>query len=94
MIACSLAHYPVTSCPTLFSNNFLSCDGSGDTQCYYVRKAILGCTKTYCYLSRRKSDFRIAQEVELKLIPSNGTQKQFCCFVADLASISDVDVLT
>ncbi|KAK2035734.1 hypothetical protein LZ31DRAFT_589635 [Colletotrichum somersetense] len=38
--------------------------------CYRVRKAILGYIRTYRYLVRYESDFRIAQEPDLELIPS------------------------
>ncbi|KAK8104695.1 uncharacterized protein PG998_011728 [Apiospora kogelbergensis] len=81
----------ILSCP--FWQRFLSCDSTGDTHHHRrVRQAALGYLRTYCYLIRYESDFRIAQESNLQLIPSDATWEQFCRFRADLASISDGDV--
>ncbi|TDZ49764.1 hypothetical protein CTRI78_v007870 [Colletotrichum trifolii] len=77
-----------------FWQRFLSSDSSGDAQHRRVRKAILGYIRTYRYLVRFESDFRIAQEPDLQLIPSDVTWEQFCYFRTDLASIGDGDVST
>lgn len=58
----------------------------------YVRKAALGYLRTYFYLVRSESDFRIAQDPSLHLIPSGTTWEQFCNFTAGLATISNSDV--
>ncbi|KAK7971457.1 hypothetical protein PG989_016473 [Apiospora arundinis] len=72
---------------------FLSRDSSRDKQHHHrVREAILGYLRTYRYLVRYESDFRIAQEPDLQLIPSDVTWEQFCHFGADLMSIGDSDV--
>ncbi|KAK8859531.1 hypothetical protein PGQ11_010265 [Apiospora arundinis] len=66
---------------------------SRDTQHHRrVREAILGYLRTYRYLVRYESDFRIALEPDLQLIPSDVTWEQFCHFGADLMSIGDSDV--
>ena len=78
-----------------FWQRFLACDGTGDAQHdRRVRQAILGYLRTYRHLVRYESDFRIAQEPNLQLLPSDVTWEQFCHFRADLASISDRDVST
>lgn len=59
---------------------------------HYIRKAILGYLRTYTYLIRHKSDFRIAQDPEICLIPAEVTWEQFCDFASDLSYITDVDV--
>ncbi|KAK8862168.1 hypothetical protein PGQ11_008403 [Apiospora arundinis] len=76
-----------------FWQRFLSHDSSRDTQHHRrVREAILGYLRTYRYLVRYESDFYIAQEPGLQLIPSDVTWEQFCHFGADLMSIGDSDV--
>ncbi|KAF6828342.1 hypothetical protein CMUS01_08632 [Colletotrichum musicola] len=59
-----------------------------------VRKAALGYLRTYHYLVRHESDFRIAQDPGLQLVPAGVTWAQFCDFAADLAGIPDRDVST
>lgn len=59
-----------------------------------IRKAALGYLRTYMYLVRSESDFYIAQEPGLHLVPSGITWEQFCNFAANLASISERDVST
>lgn len=58
----------------------------------HVRKAALGCLRTYFYLVRSESDFRIAQDPSLHLVPAGITWEQFCNFSADLAKIPDCNV--
>lgn len=58
----------------------------------HIRKAALGYLRTYFYLVKSESDFRIAQNPSLHLIPAGITWEQFCDFSANLDSISDRDV--
>jgi hypothetical protein len=46
------------------------------------------------YLVRSESDFYIAQEPSLHLVPTGITWEQFCIFAANLARISERDVST
>ncbi|KAI0455692.1 hypothetical protein F5B21DRAFT_178653 [Xylaria acuta] len=57
-----------------------------------VRRAALGFLRTYLYLVRHESDFRIAQDPSLLLIPCDITWEQFNQFAADLVSIADLNV--
>ncbi|KAJ9130494.1 Subtilisin-like serine protease [Pleurostoma richardsiae] len=66
------------------------CDGSERTA--RLRGAALGLLRTYRYLVRHESDFRIAQDPSLCLIPGDVTWEQFSDFVSDLAGITDRDV--
>lgn len=79
-----------------FWQRFLSCynstaDAPHDRR---VRQAALGYLRTYYYLIRYETDFRIAQDPNLQLIPGDVTWEQFCHFRADLGSIRDGDVST
>ena len=58
----------------------------------HVRKAALGYLRTYVYLVNSESDFYIAQDPGLHLIPEGITWEQFCNFTTDLVKISDQDV--
>jgi hypothetical protein len=76
-----------------FWQRFLSCDSPPDAQAHRrVRQAVLGYLRTYHHLVRYESDFRIAQESSLQLVPSDVSWEQFCHFRAGLASIADGDV--
>ncbi|KAI9799049.1 MAG: hypothetical protein M1833_004243 [Piccolia ochrophora] len=57
-----------------------------------VRKAALGYLRTYFYLIRHESDFRIAQDPALCLVPAHITWKEFCDFSADFKYIQDYEV--
>ncbi|RYO99935.1 hypothetical protein DL764_006644 [Monosporascus ibericus] len=57
-----------------------------------IRRAALGYLRTYLYLVRYESDFRIAQDSGLQLIPTDITWEQFSNFASDLANITDYDV--
>lgn len=57
-----------------------------------IRRAVLGYLRTYIYLIQYESDFRMAQNTGLCLIPSNITWEQFCNFASDLSRISNEDV--
>ena len=58
----------------------------------HVRKAALGYLRTYFYLVTSESDFYIAQDPDLHLIPAGINWEQFCNFTTDLVKISDRDV--
>ncbi|KDN69305.1 hypothetical protein CSUB01_10518 [Colletotrichum sublineola] len=57
-----------------------------------IRRAALGFIRTYYYLVKYESDFRIAQDHSLSLIPADITWTQFCNFTSRLADIEDRDV--
>lgn len=57
-----------------------------------IRKAALGYLRTYFYLIRHESDFYIAQNDQLRLVPQHITWPQFCRFTSNLRSIDDSDV--
>jgi hypothetical protein len=57
-----------------------------------VRKAALGYLRTYSYLIRSESDFRIATDPSLHLIPSPTTWPQFCRFTSTLLTIPNAAV--
>lgn len=72
---------------------FLSYDSPRDApRQRRVHRAVLGYLRTYRHLVRYESDFRIAQEPGLQLIPSGVPWEQFSYFRADLAAIGDGDV--
>lgn len=55
-----------------------------------IRKAALGFLRTYTYLVRHETDFKIAQQAHL--IPERVEWPAFCRFAAELCRIDDVDV--
>ncbi|KAK2033118.1 hypothetical protein LX32DRAFT_635545 [Colletotrichum zoysiae] len=57
-----------------------------------IRRAALGFIRTYYYLIKYESDFRIAQDPSLSLIPADITWTQFCNFTSRLADIQDREV--
>lgn len=57
-----------------------------------IRRAALGYLRTYFYLIRHESDFRMAQEAVVCLVPARITWKQFCDFSRDFKSIPDHEV--
>ncbi|KAH8171329.1 subtilisin-like serine protease [Sarocladium implicatum] len=57
-----------------------------------LRRDILGYLRTYIHLVCYESDFRIAQDDKLQLLPKNITWEQWCRFREDLACITDDDV--
>lgn len=63
--------------------------GHSDRRCSRIRTAALGYLRTYYYLIRFESDFRLAQDSSLQLIPPEVTWKQFCSLLPDLAAIDD-----
>ncbi|KAK1997722.1 hypothetical protein LX36DRAFT_657290 [Colletotrichum falcatum] len=62
--------------------------GDGDR----VRRAALGFVRTYHHLIKYESDFRIAQDPGLGLVPAGVTWTQFCGFASRLGDIQDRDV--
>lgn len=77
-----------------FWRDYLS-DGAGATtrsRLVPIRKAVLGYLRTYFHLIQSESDFRIAQEANLQLVPPDMTWKQFCNLTARLDFIADDQV--
>ncbi|KAF5649614.1 hypothetical protein F52700_510 [Fusarium sp. NRRL 52700] len=58
----------------------------------HIRRAVLGYLRTYFYLIRHESDFRIAKDPTLCLIPESISWEQFCDFTSDFDKILDKDV--
>ncbi|KAJ8063432.1 hypothetical protein OCU04_008651 [Sclerotinia nivalis] len=56
------------------------------------QKAVLGYLRTYIYLIKYESDFRIAIDDKLQLIPPDITFLKFCDFIASLENLLDIDV--
>ncbi|KAF5600613.1 ankyrin protein 3 [Fusarium pseudoanthophilum] len=57
-----------------------------------IRRAALGYLRTYFYLIQHESDFRIAKESTLGLIPEDISWSQFCDFISGLDQIMNKDV--
>ncbi len=57
-----------------------------------VRKAALGYLRTYTYLIRYESDFRIATSIDLSLVPPRVTWQEFCDFSSSFEDIPDSEV--
>lgn len=66
--------------------------GSLDNDQNSIRKAATGFLRTYRYLIRHESDFRIAQQDSLRLIPEDVDWASFCRFASDLQQIEDTAV--
>ncbi|KAI1036247.1 hypothetical protein LB504_011378 [Fusarium proliferatum] len=57
-----------------------------------IRRAALGYLRTYFFLIQHESDFRIAKDPTLCLIPEGISWEQFCDFTSDFDKILDKDV--
>ncbi|KAF2176598.1 hypothetical protein K469DRAFT_678511 [Zopfia rhizophila CBS 207.26] len=57
-----------------------------------IRKAATGFLRTYRYLIQHESDFHIAQQDGLRLIPKDVDWASFCRFTSELGRIDDSDV--
>ena len=57
-----------------------------------VKKAALGYLRTYTHLIRYESDFVIAQQKNLRLIPLDVDWIKFCHFLSEISTIKDADV--
>ncbi|KAJ9644079.1 hypothetical protein H2199_003947 [Coniosporium tulheliwenetii] len=57
-----------------------------------VRKAAKGYLRTYRLLIQHESDFIIAQQDHLRLVPKDVDWTDFCSFLSDLDRIEDADV--
>lgn len=57
-----------------------------------IRKAAAGFLRSYKYLIRHETDFNIAQQEHLRLIPQDVDWPSFCRFTAELSSIDDAVV--
>lgn len=60
----------------------------GDT----IRRAAMGFIRTYCYLIQHESDFMIAQQEHLHLIPCGIKWADFCYFISNIQKIEDAEV--
>ncbi|CAG8982451.1 hypothetical protein HYALB_00013982 [Hymenoscyphus albidus] len=58
-----------------------------------IRKAALGYLRTYCYLIQHESDFRIAKQDHLCLVPHRVGWVAFCRFISALDQTKDANVL-
>lgn len=63
-------------------------DRLGDSQ-RGIRKAATGFLRTYRYLIRHESDYHIAQQDSLRLIPKDVDWASFCRFTSELIHIED-----
>lgn len=72
----------------MFLNKSSQLGGHQDT----IRKAAMGYLRTFSYLIQHESDFIIAQQDHLRLIPQDLEWAKFCRFVSELACIKDGDV--
>jgi hypothetical protein len=57
-----------------------------------IRKAAMGYLRTYRYLVQHESDFLIAKQDHLRLIPQNVQWADFCHFISQFNDIGDCDV--
>jgi hypothetical protein len=57
-----------------------------------IRKAALGYLRTYCHLIQHESDFRIAQQDDLRLISQDVQWADYCQFISEFDHINDHDV--
>lgn len=73
---------------TFWNDHLCRQDGGGRD----IREAALGFLRTYHHLVKHESDFRIAQDPSLCLVPMDTTWKQFCNFTSKIASVRDCDV--
>lgn len=62
---------------------------NGPGQPDYLCKAATGFLRTYRYLIQHESDFHIAQQDHLRLVPKNFDWPSFCRFISELSHIKD-----
>ncbi len=76
------------------NNNSSNCpdDKKAGRRVQSIKCAALGYLRTYFYLIRHESDFRMAQDAAVCLVPARITWKQFCDFSRDFKSIPDHEV--
>ena len=75
-----------------FWTHYLLCDADDDPEKKIVVKSALGLLRSYYYSIRHESDFRIAQQSHLNLVPSSITWKQWCHFSITLDAIDNSEV--
>jgi hypothetical protein len=68
------------------------CTGVEEEELKRIRRASLGYLRTYYHLVKHESDFRIAQDPSLCLVPPDVTWQQFCDFTSRLGDIKDREV--
>lgn len=73
---------------TFLGGNYLR---SGDRE-NKIRQAALGFLRTYSYLIRHESDFIIAQQDHLHLVPKDVQWAEFYNFVSEIKEIDDIAV--
>lgn len=57
-----------------------------------LRKAAMGYLRTYRYLIQHESDFVIAKQDHLRLVPENVGWDEFCRFISGFNLVKDIDV--
>lgn len=57
-----------------------------------IEKAVTGYLRTYRYLIQHESDFIIAKQDHLRLIPQHVQWPEFCYFISNFGRIEDIDV--
>ncbi|KAI9838288.1 MAG: hypothetical protein M1819_005556 [Sarea resinae] len=75
-----------------FWQAYLSIDFRASLEQENLRKAALGFLRTYYHLIRYESDFRIAINADVQLVPAGITYLEFCDFAAHLGNILDSEV--
>ncbi|KAF4338427.1 hypothetical protein FBEOM_7696 [Fusarium beomiforme] len=66
--------------------------GASSLEDVRIRRAALGYLRTYYHLIKHESDFRIAKDPNLCLVPEDINWEQFCNFTSNLEKIADADV--
>ena len=83
-----------TSCPT--SSGTITCAAPHrrfkQTDQQHLANPARGLLRTYYHLIRHESDFCIAQQDELRLVPKCVTWEEFCDFTSAFREIGDLDV--
>ncbi|KAF4466788.1 subtilisin-like serine protease [Fusarium albosuccineum] len=72
-----------------FWKDYIYGSEDGKARSNSIRRAALGYLRTYYYLVKHESDFRIAQDPGLCLIPSDITWEHFCNFTSSLVRIQN-----
>ena len=75
-----------------FWANYLLSDAEGCLEKQLVAQSGLGLLRSYYYSIRHESDFRIAQQSHLNLIPSHVTWEHWCDFSVSFGAIENSEV--
>jgi hypothetical protein len=76
-----------------FSAAYLSVNRYSSPEQITLQRAVLGYLRTYIYLIKYKSDFRIAVDDKLQLIPPGITFPKICDFIAPLEHLLDNNIM-